>query len=72
MLRVPAATINGNLELDEDYLRREHGVTDFSHYALVSGANPRRIMPAILPDLSVAEQDDEGNKMDSSKMRSKL
>jgi len=72
MLKSDVATINGNLELDEDYLRREHGVGDFSHYALVPGANPRRIMPAVLPDLRVAEQDDEGNKMDSAKTRSKL
>jgi len=72
MLKSPVADINGNLELDEDYLRREHGVHDFSHYALVPGSSPRRIMPASLPDLSVAEQDDEGKKMDSSKMRSKL
>lgn len=72
MLKSPAASINGKLELDEDYLRREHGVTDFSRYALVPGATPRRIMPAVLPDLSVAEQDDEGNRMDSSKIRSRL
>jgi len=72
MLKSPIATINGNLELDEDYLRREHGITDFSHYTLVPGANPRRIMPAVLPDLSVAEQDDEGHRMDSAKRRSKL
>jgi hypothetical protein len=68
MLRSPAAEVNGNLELDEDFLRAK-GVTDFSKYNLVAGSSPRRIMPAVLPDLSVAEQDDEGRKMDSTKLR---
>jgi hypothetical protein len=54
--------------LDEDYLR-ETGVTDFSKYSLVPGADPRRIMPAELPSLRVAEQDDEGHRVDSTKRR---
>lgn len=68
MLRAPAEQVNGLLELDEDFLRAT-GVTDFSHYALVPGAQPRRIMPQELPDLTVAEQDDEGNRMDSNELR---
>lgn len=68
MLRQPNATaINGKLFLDEDYLREHGGVTDFSRYAVVPGSSPRRIMPAVLPDLTVAEQDDEGIRMDSSR-----
>jgi hypothetical protein len=46
-------------------------VTDFSKYALVPGSTPRRIMPATLPDLTVAEQDDEGRRMDSTVLRRK-
>ena len=72
MLKAPAASTNGNLELDEDYLRRCCGVTDFSGYALVTGANPRRIMPAEFPDLRVSEQDDEGRRMKSAKAKSSL
>ncbi|SPQ22291.1 91887d79-4fae-4332-ad45-4dda3de78cbf [Thermothielavioides terrestris] len=30
MLRTPAPVINGQLELDEDFLRKQAGVTDFS------------------------------------------
>lgn len=67
MLHAPAASVNGRLTLDEDYLRSDHGVTDFSKYSCVPGTNPRRIMPAELPDLSVAEQADEGKRMDSAK-----
>ena len=57
------------MELDEDFLRREGGVTDFDKYSVVPGSKPRRIMPVELPDLSVKEQDDEGNRFDSSKER---
>lgn len=72
MLKAPASSVNGNLELDEDYLRRCYGITDFANYALVPGTNPRRIMPAKLPDLTVAEENDEGRRMDSTKARAKL
>lgn len=68
MLRAPAGEINGCLELDEDFLRKT-GVTDFAKYALVEGGNPKRIMPAEFPNLRVAEQDDEGRRMDSAKLR---
>lgn len=71
MLRTPAQEISGRLELDEDFLRTR-GVTDFSKYTLIPGATPRRIMPAQLPDLSVAEEDDEGVRMDSTKRGAKL
>jgi hypothetical protein len=58
ILRSPAESVNGQLLLDEDFLRD-----------LVPGANPRRAMPAHFPDLSVAEQDDEGRRVDSTKLR---
>lgn len=68
MLQSPAEEVNGLLELDEDFLRKK-GVTDFSKYNLIPGSAPRRIMPAVLPDLTVAEQDDEGSRVDSVKLR---
>ena len=69
MLRAPTSIVNGLIDLDEDFLRQYEGVTDFSKYALVKGSVPRRIMPAKLPDLTVAEQDDEGKRVDSVKLR---
>ncbi|KAE8146877.1 hypothetical protein BDV25DRAFT_143280 [Aspergillus avenaceus] len=72
ILNAPAQTVNGMLALDEDFLREHCGVTDFSGYAVVPGSNPRRIMPKELPVLEVAEQDDEGMRMDSTKMRAKI
>jgi hypothetical protein len=72
MLSSSPQEVNGCLELDEDFLRKK-GVTDFTKYSLVPGSNPRRIMPTVLPDLTVAEQEDEGQRMDSSKaQRSKI
>lgn len=68
MIKAPASVMNGQLELDEDFLRKQTGVTDFSKYAVVPGTSPRRIMPAELPDLTVKEQDDEGMRTDSSKL----
>ena len=68
MLRAPPSDVNGCLELDEDFLRKT-GVTDFSKYSIVPGAQPRRIMPAEFPNLTVREQDDEGKRMDSTKLR---
>ncbi|KAB5570668.1 putative Hydroxysteroid dehydrogenase-like protein 2 [Coniochaeta sp. 2T2.1] len=67
ILKAPASVVNGQLELDEDFLRRHAGVTDFSKYSLVPGSSPRRIMPAELPDLTVKEQADEGRRYDSAK-----
>jgi hypothetical protein len=69
MLRSPAEKVNGMLELDEDFLRKNCGVTDFSRYSIVPGTTPRRIMPASFPDLTVAEQDDEGRRVESTKIR---
>jgi hypothetical protein len=60
--------VNGCLELDEDFLRKT-GVTDFDKYSVVPGGKPRRIMPATFPDLTVAEQNDEGRRMDSNVLR---
>ncbi|RJE21006.1 Short chain dehydrogenase [Aspergillus sclerotialis] len=69
MLKAPAETVNGLLETDEDFLRKYCGVTDFSRYSLVPGTTPRRIMPAEFPVLEVVEQDDEGTRIDSTKLR---
>ncbi|KAK1756163.1 short chain dehydrogenase [Echria macrotheca] len=69
ILRAPPEVVNGELLLDEDFLRSYAGVTDFSKYSVVPGSNPRRIMPARLPDLTVEEQDDEGMRHDSAKER---
>jgi len=69
MLDAPAARVNGLLELDEDFLRSYAGITDFSKYSVVEGAVPRRIMPAVMPDLTVTEQADEGRRTDSTKLR---
>lgn len=68
MLAAPTGEVNGLLAIDEDYLRTK-GVTDFEKYSVVPGATPRRIMPAQFPDLTVAEQDDEGKRTDSTKLR---
>ncbi|KAK4650679.1 hypothetical protein QC762_709610 [Podospora pseudocomata] len=68
ILDAPAERVNGELLLDEDFLREERGVTDFGKYSLIPGANPKRIMPEVLPDLRVKEQDDEGMRIDSSKL----
>lgn len=72
MLQAPAEKVNGLIDTDEDFLRRECRVSDFSKYALVVGSTPRRIMPASFPDLTVAEQDDEGRRVNSAAQRSKL
>ncbi|KAF3046693.1 hypothetical protein E8E11_005077 [Didymella keratinophila] len=42
---------------------------DFEKYNVVPGSKPRRIMPKELPDLTVAEQDDQGKKVDGTKLR---
>lgn len=69
IIRAPAKDVSGHTLLDEDFLREHEGVTDFSQYDLVAGVTPRRIMPMKLPDLSVAEQRDEGVRMDSAALR---
>jgi len=69
MLKAPTSVVNGLLDLDEDFLRRHAGVTDFSKYSVVEGASPRRIMPAEFPDLRVKEQDDEGKRVDLGKAK---
>ena len=72
ILKASPSVVNGELLLDEDFLREHAGVTDFSRYNVVPGTKPRRIMPKSLPDLTVAEQADEGKKYDSTKDRAKL
>ena len=72
MLKAPAEEVNGLIDTDEDFLRKR-GVKDFSQYSVVPGSISRRIMPAEFPTLEVAEQDDEGQRMDSAQLaRSKL
>ncbi|KAK7223217.1 hypothetical protein V2G26_011220 [Clonostachys chloroleuca] len=71
LLKAPPEQINGCLELDEDFLRKR-GVADFSKYSVVPGANPRRMLPATLPDLTVPEEEEEGIRIDSTKMKSSL
>ncbi|BDD57698.1 hypothetical protein MAP00_003044 [Monascus purpureus] len=66
VLGAPAQSVNGLLDTDEDFLRRQCGVSDFSKYSVVPGSVPRRIMPAQFPVLEVAEQDDEGQWLDSA------
>jgi hypothetical protein len=68
MLRAPTSIVNGLLDLDEDFLRNHAGVRDFAKYAVVEGSVPRRIMPVLFPDLRVAEQDDEGVRVDSTQL----
>ncbi|KAJ6178228.1 hypothetical protein N7519_008689 [Penicillium mononematosum] len=72
MLRAPHQVVNGLLDTDEDFLREKCGVSDFSKYSVNPGSTPRRIMPAKFPVLEVAEQDDEGQRMDSAKVRAKI
>jgi hypothetical protein len=67
MLSAPPEAVNGLIDTDEDFLRK-CGVTDFSKYSLVPGSTPRRIMPAEFPKLEVLEQDDEGQRTDSSRL----
>lgn len=69
IIRAPARDVSGECFLDEDYLRDHDGVQEFSKYSLVPGSTPRRIMPAKLPNLRVAEEDDEGIRMDSTQAR---
>lgn len=71
VLESPAEKVNGKLLLDEDFLREQWGVKDFEKYSVVKGSRPRRIMPRVLPDLTVEEQDDEGARYDSAKERKK-
>lgn len=72
VLRAPHQVVNGLLDTDEDFLREKCGVSDFSKYSVIPGSTPRRIMPAKFPALEVAEQDDEGQRMDSTKVRAKI
>lgn len=69
MLSAPTQLVNGLIDTDEDFLRSHAGVSDFSKYSLVPGSKPRRIMPLEFPDLTVAEQDDEGERADSAELR---
>jgi len=64
--------VSGTTVLDEDYLREHHGTVNFEKYSVVPGTQPRRIMPGQFPDLRVAEQDDEGMRMNSAATKPKL
>ncbi|KAF5027256.1 hypothetical protein F66182_672 [Fusarium sp. NRRL 66182] len=72
ILHATPSKVNGQLLLDEDFLREHAGATDFSKYSVVPGTTPRRIMPRVLPDLTVAEQADQGKRYDSTKDKPKL
>ncbi|ODA80068.1 hypothetical protein RJ55_03026 [Drechmeria coniospora] len=72
ILAAPPSVVNGELLLDEDFLRAHAAITDFSKYNVVPGTTPRRIMPARLPDLTVAEQDDEGKRYVCAAAKSRL
>ncbi|KAF4981926.1 hypothetical protein FZEAL_2358 [Fusarium zealandicum] len=72
ILQAHPSVVNGELLLDEDFLREHAGLTDFSEYNVVPGTTPRRIMPQTLPDLTVAEQADEGRRYESGKEKPKL
>lgn len=69
MLNAPTTTVNGLLDLDEDFLRKYLGMEDFSKYSVVEGSSPRRIMPRPFPDLRVEEHDDEGKRVESAELR---
>lgn len=69
MLKAPTEKINGLLVTDEDFLREQCGVSDFTGYSVVPGSTPRRIMPAKFPVLEVAEQDEEGQRVESIKAK---
>jgi NAD(P)-dependent dehydrogenase (short-subunit alcohol dehydrogenase family) len=71
ILKASAEQVNGCLELDEDFLRKQ-GVADFEKYNIVPGSTPRRIMPLEFPDLTVREQADEGKRVDSARARAKI
>ncbi|KAH7111161.1 short chain dehydrogenase [Dactylonectria estremocensis] len=71
MLRTPVEEISGCLELDEDFLRKR-GVTDFSKYSVVPGTSPRRMLPAVIPVLTVPEENEEVFRVDSTKLKSNL
>lgn len=69
MLESRPEDVTGQCFLDEDFLRDYEKMKDFSKYSCVPGAFPRRIMPASFPDLRVAEQDDEGTRVDSTRLK---
>lgn len=69
MLNAPTTTVNGLLDLDEDFLRKHLAMEDFSKYSVVEGSSPRRIMPRRFPDLRVEEHDDEGKRVESAELR---
>ena len=68
ILESPPEDVTGQCFLDEEFLRDHAKVKDFERYSCVPGTSPRRIMPASFPDLRVAEQDDEGKRMDSTRL----
>ena len=70
MLDALPERMNGQLELDEDFLRDHCGITDFSKYSIIPGSEPRRIMPRKFPNLLVEEQSDEGRRVDSTRLPS--
>ncbi|RMZ01366.1 hypothetical protein D0862_06390 [Hortaea werneckii] len=72
ILKAPPRDVSGRCLVDDVFLREHEGIQDLSKYSLVPGATPRRMMPAQFPDLRVQEEDDEGNRMDSTAIRAKI
>ncbi|RMZ17538.1 hypothetical protein D0860_00391 [Hortaea werneckii] len=72
ILKAPPSDVSGRCLVDDVFLREHEGIQDLSKYSLVPGATPRRMMPARFPDLRVEEEDDEGNRMDSTAIRAKI
>ena len=69
MLESPPGGVTGQCFLEADFLRDHEKIEDFGKYSCVPGTSPRRIMPTSFPDLRVAEQDDEGSRVDSTLLR---
>lgn len=60
-----SSSIDGELLIDEDYLR-SRGFIEFDKYALVKDRNVPRMMPAKFPNLKVAEHDQIGFSVNKS------
>lgn len=73
ILRAPAASVNGLITTDEDFLREVAGFSDadIDKYSLIPGSRPRRIMPKEFPNLRVTEHDDEAVRRNSTELRQK-
>mmetsp|Transcript_11937 Transcript_11937/g.33621 ORF Transcript_11937/g.33621 Transcript_11937/m.33621 type:complete len:303 (-) Transcript_11937:257-1165(-) len=55
----PKQVTNGQLLIDEDFLRDHCGIRDFSKYRCNPEVEPPRMMPVTFPSLRVQEEDDK-------------